>query len=80
MRAGYSLMTLRALRPLSDWVTSNLNAVAFVQRFEAFATDHGEVNEYILSPLVLGNKTEALLLSNHLMNPLSHVRMFLRLH
>ena len=34
--------------------------LAFVQRLEAIANDRGEVHEYIVAALVIGDKTEAL--------------------
>jgi hypothetical protein len=59
----------KAFIGLSDF---EFDAVAFVQCFEAFALDDGEVDENILASLVLGDEAEALFIIKPFDDALSH--------
>jgi hypothetical protein len=51
------------------------DAVAFLEGLEALAADHGEVNEDILSSLILGDETETFFVIEPFDDTISHVKL-----
>ncbi len=54
------LYHILGLRPLGSLASFICNGITLVQGLESIASDGGEVNKQIISPVVRSNKTETL--------------------
>jgi hypothetical protein len=71
-KASLQLDHIERFEPFVRLGNFELDPVALVERFEAFAADDGEMNENILSTFILGNEAKALLVVEPLDDSMSH--------